>query len=100
MAAAKRTGAPPSPRTPEVSDALRNALATNLRVARKEAGLTQKQLADLADVSRDYIGRIENRLDANVSIGVITTLAAHVGKSPLDLLSPPHPSSPNPPRRS
>ncbi len=86
--AAKRIGAPPAPRIPVVDDVLRNALAINLRSARLEAGLTQKQLAELANVSRDYIGRIENRLDANVSIGIIATLAAHVGKNPLDLLSP------------
>jgi DNA-binding XRE family transcriptional regulator len=91
MAAAARRvpGTPPAPRTPEPDDALRNALATNLRAARLATGLTQKQLADLANVSRSYIMRIENRLDANVSIGVISNLARHVGKKPLELLGPP-----------
>jgi XRE family transcriptional regulator, regulator of sulfur utilization len=90
--AAKRSGAPPPP----ISPALRNALATNLRAARLAAGLTQKALGDLASVSRDYIGQIE-AATANVSIDILTVLATHVDKSPLDLLSAP---SKRPPRRN
>jgi transcriptional regulator with XRE-family HTH domain len=91
--AAKRTGTPPPP----VSPALRNALAKNLRTARLEAGLTQQGLADLTGVSRKYIGEIESAEGANVSIDVLTLLAEHLGKPPLDLLSP---SPPKRPRRS
>jgi transcriptional regulator with XRE-family HTH domain len=82
MAAAKRTGP-----FPPVSPALRNALAKNLRAARLASGLTQKQLGELASVSREYIGDIENGT-ANVSIDVVSVLADHVGRSPLDLLNP------------
>jgi DNA-binding XRE family transcriptional regulator len=82
MAAAKRTGAPPPP------SPLRGALAQNLRAARLKAGLTQKQLSELASVSREYIGDIENGV-ANVSIDVLSVLAGHVGHSPIDLLNPP-----------
>jgi transcriptional regulator with XRE-family HTH domain len=81
MAAAKRSGPPPPP----VSPVLRNALARNLRAARLAAGLTQKALGDLAQVSREYIGDIENGT-ANVSIDIVTVLAEHVGVSPFRLL--------------
>jgi transcriptional regulator with XRE-family HTH domain len=91
MAAAKRTGAPPPP----VSPVLRNALARNLRAARLAAGLTQKELGELASVSREYIGDIENAT-ANVSMDILTVLADHVGISPIDLLNP----SPKRPRRN
>jgi transcriptional regulator with XRE-family HTH domain len=89
MAAAKRTGIPPPP----VSPVLRNALAKNLRAARLAAGLTQKQLGELASVSREYIGDIENGT-ANVSIDILSVLADHVGRSPLDLLNPVPPKRP------
>ena len=84
MAAAKRSGPPPPP----VSPVLREALAKNLRAARLAAGLTQKALGDLAQVSREYIGDIENAA-ANVSIDILTILAEHVQVSPFDLLRPP-----------
>jgi transcriptional regulator with XRE-family HTH domain len=83
--ASKRVRKPPS----AASIALHNALAQNLRVARLEVGLTQLGLGQLADVSKDYIRRIEKgEGSANVSIDVLCDLAAHVGKPPLDLLSP------------
>jgi DNA-binding XRE family transcriptional regulator len=76
--AAKRSGMTPL----HVDVALRNVLGTNLRTARLDANLTQKQLGDLAGVSRDYIGQIENST-ANVSIDLIATLARHLGTSPV-----------------
>ena len=84
MAAAKRTGALPPP----VSPNLRQTLARNLRAARRALGLTQIQLGELANVHREYIGRIE-RGSANVSIDVLATLARHVQKTPMELLSLP-----------
>jgi transcriptional regulator with XRE-family HTH domain len=83
MAAAKRIRKPPS----EASIAIHNALAENLRLARLEKGLTQVGLGALADVSKDYIRRIEKGGGAaNVSIDVLCDLAVHVGKPALDLL--------------
>ena len=81
--AAKRSGPPPPP----VSPVLREALAKNLRASRLAAGLTQKTLGDLAQVSREYIGDIENGT-ANVSIDILTILAEHVHVSPFDLFEP------------
>ena len=81
--AAKRSGPVPPP----VSPVLRRALARNLRTARQDARLTQKALGDLAGVSREYIGDIENG-SANVSIDILTVLAQHLHISPFDLLKP------------
>jgi len=87
MAAAKRTGQPSLP--PPLAAELHANLAVNLRVARQEAGLSQLALADLANVSRDYIIRIEMNKKANVSIDILARIAVHVGRTPLDLLKPP-----------
>jgi len=84
--AARRIGQPKS--SAHVTPEVRVVLATNLRAARLAAGLTQTQLGHLAEVSRDYIRRIEAS-DANVSIDILAAIARHVGKTPLDLLSPP-----------
>ena len=81
--AAKRSGIAPL----SVDLALRDTLAENMRAARLEADLTQKTLGDLAGVSRDYIGQIENST-ANVSIDVLANLAKHLGVSPVKLLTP------------
>jgi DNA-binding XRE family transcriptional regulator len=90
MAAAKRTKKTPS----EASIAIRNTLATNLRNARLEAGLTQPRLGELANVSKDYIRRIEKGDDeANVSIELLCDLAAHVGMSVPNLLTPQFPKA-------
>ena len=81
--AAKRTGQP-KPSAPVASE-LRATLATNLRTARLASGLTLLRLSELANVSKDYIRRIEAR-DANVSIDILAAIAVHVGKTPLELL--------------
>jgi transcriptional regulator with XRE-family HTH domain len=86
MAAAKRTGA----LAPPISPDLRQTLARNLRAARRALGLTQTQLGELANVHREYIGRIE-RGSANVSIDILAALARHVHKTPIELLSLPNP---------
>jgi transcriptional regulator with XRE-family HTH domain len=68
------------------AQAQRNVLAANLLAARQEAGLTQAALASLSGVSRDFIGKME-KAAVNVSIDVLTKLAPHVRKSPVDLLT-------------
>ena len=83
--AAKRTGLK-KPSAPVASE-LRATLATNLRTARLASGLTLLRLSELANVSKDYIRRIEAR-DANVSIDILAAIAVHVGKTPLELAFP------------
>ena len=55
-------------------------LVANLYEARTKAGLTQQALADLAGVSKKYIGRIEN---AYVSVDMLSTLSKSVGNHPI-----------------
>lgn len=43
---------------------LRRILARNLKRLRRERGLTQEELADLAGLNRNYIGMIERQENA------------------------------------
>lgn len=70
----------------EPSD-FRRTFARNLRSAREEVGISQRELAKLAGVSQRYISEIETS-SKNVSMDVITVLSRHVGKSEIDLLTP------------
>lgn len=70
-----------------VDQNLRETLAKNLRTARLNAGLSQEELADRANLSRKHVGRIERGI-ANVSIDVLAALAIQVGLTPIDLLRP------------
>jgi len=84
-----------SPATPTASVAdktpheLSLALAHNLVTARKELGISQRELAARSGVSRDYLIQIE-RGNANVGIGVLMILARVVGKEASDLIKVPH----------
>ena len=44
--------------------ALRRTLARNLKRLRRERGLTQEELADLAGLNRNYVGMIERQENA------------------------------------
>ena len=43
---------------------LRRIVARNLRRLRQERGLTQEELADLAELNRNYIGMVERQENA------------------------------------
>jgi transcriptional regulator with XRE-family HTH domain len=64
----------------------RARLATNLRAARKQRGLSQEGLAELANLHRTYVGGIE-REERNVSIDNIEKLAKALGLDIAELLS-------------
>ena len=49
-------------------------LGLNISYYRKEKGLSQMQLADLIDISRTHMSRIENN-DCAVSLDVIFSIA-------------------------
>lgn len=57
-----------------------------LRQKRKEAGLTQEQLAFQADVQRNYVSLIERGLN-QPTITVVFKLAKALGCSPASLIS-------------
>jgi transcriptional regulator with XRE-family HTH domain len=62
-------------------------VAANVRRARKQAGLSQKQLAHEAGVDRTYVSQVERR-KRNVTITVLARLATALGTSPDRLLVP------------
>lgn len=52
---------------------------------RKKIGLTQSALADLANISRNYVSLIERGEARNVSVNVLHGLAAALGTTPAEL---------------
>jgi transcriptional regulator with XRE-family HTH domain len=62
-------------------------VATNVRRARKEAGLSQEELAHDAGVDRTYVSQVE-RGKRNLTITVLARLAAALDLSPDRLLIP------------
>jgi transcriptional regulator with XRE-family HTH domain len=68
--------------------ALRNIFARNLRASRLAAGLSQRELAELSGLSREFINGIETAA-RNCSLDVVDAVAKHLGQTPLDLLTPP-----------
>jgi transcriptional regulator with XRE-family HTH domain len=65
---------------------LRHILADNLRRLRREQGLSQEALADLASLHRTFVGAVE-RTERNISLDNIGKLAAALQVSPAVLLS-------------
>lgn len=63
-------------------------VATNLRQARKSAGLSQTELADRAGISRRTVINLEAG-DANISLSSLDTIALALGRSFTDLVRPP-----------
>lgn len=60
----------------------------NIKTKRKGLGISQDDLAHLADVDRSYVGRIE-RGEANITIDMLYKLAATLQCSPIELLPDP-----------
>jgi transcriptional regulator with XRE-family HTH domain len=73
------------PRRPSAS--ARQRLAANLRAARKELGISQEELAALANLHRTYVGSVE-RGERNISIDNIERLASALERDVVDLLTP------------
>ena len=66
---------------------LRTILADNLRRVRKEKGLSQEDLAGLAEVDRTYVSLIERRLNS-ISIDKLEQIANALAIEPYTLLKP------------
>lgn len=58
--------------------ALRAVFARNLRRIRHEAGLSQEELADRADLNRNYVGMLEREENA-ATVDVIEKLCGVLG---------------------
>lgn len=67
---------------------LRAIFAANLRRTRQAAGVSQEELATLADVDRTYISSLE-RENYAATIDVIERIAAALKIDPAELLAKP-----------
>ena len=68
-----------------LDDKRRCQLGNRIRLARKAKGITQERLAELANLSTTYIGRLE-RGEKTPSIETLVGLADSLQVSPLDIL--------------
>jgi transcriptional regulator with XRE-family HTH domain len=66
---------------------LRQVLAANLRHRRHEKGLSQEELADLADINRTYISKLETS-SSWAGLEIIGKLSKILGCTPAELLTP------------
>ena len=64
---------------------LRQVVARNLRVLRKQKGLSQEELAFQAGINRNYVGQIE-REEKSPTVDMIEKLAMTTGVKPEELL--------------
>jgi transcriptional regulator with XRE-family HTH domain len=67
---------------------LKKAMATNVRRARYERGLSQEELADRAGLSARYIGSIE-RAAVSASVTILGRLAQALRVDPCELIRAP-----------
>lgn len=67
------------------SDA-RRRVAENVRRLRKERGLSQEQMAELADFHRTYVSQLE-RCVTNISVGGLEKLAMALNVDIVELLA-------------
>ena len=65
---------------------LRQVVARNLRVLRKQKGLSQEELAFQAGINRNYVGQIE-REEKSPTIDMIEKLSATLNIEPETLLA-------------
>lgn len=63
---------------------LRQVVARNLRVLRKQKGQSQEELAFQAGINRNYVGQIE-REEKSPTVDMVEKLAAALGVKPEEL---------------
>lgn len=62
--------------------------ATNLRARRRDAGLSQEELAHAADIDRTYVSALERGI-YSATIDMVDKLAKVLGVEAVDLLAKP-----------
>lgn len=67
---------------------LRQIFAANLRARRNAKGLSQEDLADLAEIDRTYVSLLE-RCEYSASLDVVERIAVALNVDPSELLTSP-----------
>lgn len=65
---------------------LRAIVARNLRILRKQKGLSQEELVDSASINRNYVGQIE-REEKSPTVDILEKLAIALEVSAVDLFA-------------
>ena len=63
-------------------------MARNLRILRKQKGLSQEELADSAGINRNYVGQIE-REEKSPTVDILEKLAIALDVSAVDFFVKP-----------
>jgi transcriptional regulator with XRE-family HTH domain len=78
----------PSTPPPSSLPSARNRIAANIRRLRAAKGLSQEQLAEVAEFHRTYVSQLE-RCVTNISVDGLERLALALDVDITDLLQPP-----------
>ena len=62
---------------------LRRIVARNLKRLRREKGMSQEELADRAEINRNYVGMVERSENA-ATVDLLEKLAEALGAKPVD----------------
>ena len=62
---------------------LRRIVAPNLKHLRQEKGMSQEELADRAEINRNYVGMVERSENA-ATVDMLEKLADALGAKPID----------------
>lgn len=62
---------------------LRRIVARNLKYLRQEKGMSQEELADRAEINRNYVGMVERSENA-ATVDMLEKLAEALGAKPVD----------------
>jgi transcriptional regulator with XRE-family HTH domain len=83
-----RLGLMPSKSSPQFLPSARVRVGENIRRLRKEKGLSQEELAEVAEFHRTYVSQLE-RCVTNISIDGLERLAQALEVDITELLQPP-----------
>lgn len=83
-----RLGRMPSKSSPQSLPSARVRVGENIRRLRKEKGLSQEGLAEVAEFHRTYVSQLE-RCVTNISIDGLERLAQALDVDIIELLQPP-----------
>jgi transcriptional regulator with XRE-family HTH domain len=80
--------------TNQIVGEARRRIAENVRCLRRKRGLSQEEMAELADFHRTYVSQLE-RCVTNISVDGLERLAIALGVDVLELLAPIETSKPD-----